>query len=214
MNLGTEELRSLVERGEGLEIEFKRGLPRRENVGRSLAAFANTRGGWFLVGVEDDGRVCGAPHPKRSVERIREIAAEWVEPPLSVEITTVELPEGKVVACWVPLSALRPHASRCGDQTHEVVVRAGSSNRRASGATLRAIARPTRGAAGLAPLERSVLIWVAERGRGSTAGATVEGFARACNVGKQRARRAFVKLEVEGLLVAHGLGARRTYSRA
>ena len=39
-------------------------------------------------------------------------------------------------------------------------------------------------------------------------------FARANNVGVQRARRAFVHLEREGYLVAHGEGASRVYTLA
>jgi hypothetical protein len=39
----------------------------------------------------------------------------------------------------------------------------------------------------------------------------VVGFARAHNVGLQRARRAFTRLELVGRLVGHGAGARRVY---
>jgi len=43
-------------------------------------------------------------------------------------------------------------------------------------------------------------------------GASAEAFARAGNVGRARARRAFVKLERQGRLVGHGAGARRAYA--
>ena len=45
----------------------------------------------------------------------------------------------------------------------------------------------------------------------NTGGVTIQAFARAHNVGLQRARRAFVALERNGRLVAHGFGARRVY---
>ncbi|HKX45616.1 MAG TPA: ATP-binding protein, partial [Planctomycetota bacterium] len=53
------EVRRLAMEGEGSRAEFKRGLPPDEKVARTLAGFANTRGGLLLVGVEDRGALCG-----------------------------------------------------------------------------------------------------------------------------------------------------------
>ena len=70
-------------------------------------------------------------------------------------------------------------------------------------------------------LERRALEWVEERakshrrsGNGDPAGdATPDAFARSMNIGRQRARRLFVGLERDGLLVAHGSGSKRWYRR-
>lgn len=215
MGIEAAEVRELIAAGEGRQVEFKRGLPRDEKTARTLVAFANTRGGMLLVGVGDRGEVLGAPKPRATLERLRAIAGHAVEPPVAVELALVTLEEKPIVACWVPLSAQRPHAVRHGDGELETVVRAGSSNRMASGATERAIGNATRRP--LEPLERRVLDWVGLVSRGGAAAdspATVDGFCRAQNIGRQRARRAFIELERSGHLVGHGLGARRTYSPA
>ena len=210
----------IAREGEGREVEFKRGLPGPAKTARTLVAFANTRGGVLLVGVTDRGEPYGVPHPKRVVEALRSFAREQADPPVRVHVQPVRVdgcePQGParaadeplwIVACSVPLSPDRPHELLRPDGTRELVVRAGASNRRASGATLAALQRPhRRGPAN--PLERQVLTWV---GLSSGGGATVARFARAHNVGQQRARRAFVALERAGRLVAHGPGARRVY---
>lgn len=217
MRLDADEVRRLVAGREGKELELKEGLPRPAKVARSLCAFANTRGGLLLVGVTDQGRFRGAPHPRETMARLREIAAEHVDPPLAVQTGSVEVEGARVVWCSVPLSPARPHAALRADGEREVVVRAGSSNRVASGATLAAIRPQRNGGKGLDPLERKVLDWVARRTRGGRepgGDATVAGFAKAHNVGVQRARRAFVHLERAGRLVGHGAGARRVYSLA
>jgi hypothetical protein len=212
-----ERLREVIAAGEGRQVEFKRGLPRDEKTARTLVAFANTRGGLLLVGVGDRGELLGAPKPAQAIERLREIAAHGVEPPIEVELERVELDGHVLVACWVPLSRLRPHAARRPDGEWETVVRAGSSNREASGATKKAIGAASSTKEPADELERRVLAWVRSVSRGGAAAdspATVDGFCEAQNIGRQRARRAFIALERSGHLVGHGLGARRTFSPA
>jgi len=208
MNLSEADVRQICAGGEGRQVEFKRGLPGPVKTARSLCAFANTRGGMLLVGITDKGRVYGVENAREVVRSLREIARQHVSPPLAVQVVAIPVGGERVVCCSVPLSPDRPHRLLREDGTEELVVRAGSSNRRASGATLEALRRPRRSRTPT-PLERDVLAWVEGR-----PGATVARFAKAHNVGVQRARRAFVELEREGRLVAHGFGARRVYERA
>ena len=44
----------LIEKGEGQYIEFKRNT---KNIGKDIAAFANTNDGTVLVGVDDSGSI-------------------------------------------------------------------------------------------------------------------------------------------------------------
>ena len=213
MELRESDVLEALAKGEGRTIEFKRGLSREAKIARTLCAFANTRGGLLLVGVTDRGRIEGVPRPREVVERLRAVAAEELEPPLAIELRTVRAGEAWIVGCSVPLSPARPHRVRRDDGSDEVVVRLGSSNRAADGATLKALGRSTRERGALAPLERRVLEWVRSRGTDAAeGGATVAGFARAQNVGVQRARRAFLQLERDGRLIAHGMGSRRIYA--
>lgn len=155
-----EELAALIARGEGKELEFKRGLPRDEKAARTLTAFANTRGGVLLVGVGDRGELLGAPHPARTAQRLREIATHGVEPPLRVEVELVKLAERTLVVCSVPVSPARPHSVLRAGGDPETVVRSGSSNRAAEGATLRALREQRTSKRSLTELERRVLDWV------------------------------------------------------
>ena len=217
MDLTPEDIAALAAEREGRKLEFKSGLPREEKTARSLAAFANTRGGILLVGVGDRGEILGAPHARETLLKVRAIARECVDPPLEVQSGIVTVATKPIVWCSVPLSPARPHAVVHADGSREIVARVGSSNRVATGATLAALQSARVSKSGLDPLQRAVLAWVAERIRANAhpgGDATVAGFAKARNVGTQRARRAFTQLEVAGLLVAHGVGAKRTYAVA
>lgn len=211
MRLDAEELLRLIAEGEGSRLEFKRGLPRATKVARTLAAFANTRGGRLLVGVDDRGRIEGAPHPRATAGELRAIGSEAVDPPLDVHVETVRVEGYPVVAATVGLSPARPHTvSRDGGQ-REVPIRVGATTRAARGPALEALRRNAGAGAqgGLDAFERQVLAWV-ETAKPHEAGPAT--FARARNIGLARARRVFVKLERAGRLVGHGEGARRCYA--
>ncbi len=215
MQLTESELRTLVAQGEGRTIEFKRGLPRDEKTARSLCAFANTRGGYLFVGVSDNGEAYGAPRPKHTMRELRRIAREFVEPALTIQCTTLELDGLPVVAARVISSRAKPHAVQRVNAEPEIVVRVGASNRAATGATLVALRGGVRSKRPADPLDRRVLEWIEKRGEsaGNPGGdATVFRFSKELNVGKQRAQRAFVRLERDGFLVAHGQGAARVYT--
>lgn len=203
------EVSAQIAAGEGPRVEFKRELPRDERAARSLCAFANGRGGVLLVGVADQGFVTGVRDPARVVERLARIARDTIEPAVELEARTVRVAERDVVAARVRSSRSAPHAVRRADGEREVVVRVGASNRAADRATIAAV-RARDGRPSLDAFEKRVVAWV--RAREDVAGSTPAAFARANNVGLDRARRAFVRLETSGVLVAHGARRARTYA--
>jgi hypothetical protein len=54
-----ETIRRLIEHGEDLLVERKRELPEPAKFGATVASFANTIGGWILLGINDDGSIAG-----------------------------------------------------------------------------------------------------------------------------------------------------------
>lgn len=215
MNFSEAELLELIDDGEGRGLEFKRGLPRDERLARTLCAFANTRGGLLLVGVNDDGSLAGAPRPRETMAEIRRVGQEFLDPPIDIHTVIARCEDRSIVVARITVSPARPHRVLHSTEDDEIVVRVGSSNRVARGATLSALRTSGTGGRSRTSLEKQILGWVAERLRlCPTPGgdATPAGFGLASNIGAQRARRAFVRLERDGLLVAHGRGAKRIYS--
>ena len=163
MDFDAEAVLEIAARGEGREVEFKRGLPGPAKTARSLVAFANTRGGVLLIGITDRGALWGVAQPRAVAAALREIARERADPPIAVHVQAVRVGEQQVVACSVPLSPDRPHHLLLDGGERELVVRVGASNRAATGATLAALQQPhRRGPAN--DLERRVLAWLAASG--------------------------------------------------
>ncbi len=112
----SEELRALIAEGETLMVEFKsdRGPLSDADLIGTVVCLANGQGGILLVGVEDDRQVTGL-HPKHQTHprALATFVASRTVPPLAVETTFVDLPEGSVAAIVVP-AARQPVATSDG----------------------------------------------------------------------------------------------------
>ena len=96
-------LSNLVALGEGFTIEFKRTGT--TGLGRELCAFANATGGTILLGVADDGEICGIANHNRLKSEVQSIARS-ADPPIAVEIESA----GQVLCVRVPAQQSKPYS--------------------------------------------------------------------------------------------------------
>lgn len=89
--LTSDDLSSLVERevAEGYYIEYKEDFPdKKQKIGRSVASFANTYGGWYIVGVKANKtnntatEICGVNLSIRHdpISIVRDVVKSYVDP--------------------------------------------------------------------------------------------------------------------------------------
>ena len=52
-------VKKLIFEGEGVTLDFKKTITNCEKIARTMAAFANNKGGRLLIGVADDGTITG-----------------------------------------------------------------------------------------------------------------------------------------------------------
>ncbi|MEW6337804.1 MAG: ATP-binding protein [Acidobacteriota bacterium] len=107
-----EALRTLVDAGETLEVEFKGEDKKRLTDGdlvEAVVCLANRQGtdvGWLLVGVEDDGRLTGArPRHEAGItdpRRVQALIASRTRPSLSCRVELVRTGDVEVLAIEVP----------------------------------------------------------------------------------------------------------------
>ena len=105
----------LIEKGEGLSIEFKRcGLLPEKDTFETIYSFANRQGGHILLGVNDDGSIEGVASAARAdVER--NIVSVTNSPnlfsaALGLGFSHEEVDGRHVIDVWVPM---RPSVYRC-----------------------------------------------------------------------------------------------------
>ncbi len=104
------ELFELIDSGEGADVEFKRQFSSPEKIAKEMIAFANTRGGYLLFGVDDDGSVVGVRSEKSELDEVMHAAHFLCDPPLKIVAEYVHAGGGRdIVLIRVPESADKPH---------------------------------------------------------------------------------------------------------
>jgi predicted HTH transcriptional regulator len=103
------ELLKLIEDGENLRCEFKQRFSSHEKIAKELIAFANTKGGYLIFGVDDDKTVVGVESEKGEAELVKETALKYCEPPVSYSIEYINIFDKELVIVEVPESKNKPH---------------------------------------------------------------------------------------------------------
>jgi len=58
------QVQEMISAGESTTVEFKRKFTEPEKIAKELTAFANTKGGHLLIGIDDDRRIVGISSEK------------------------------------------------------------------------------------------------------------------------------------------------------
>ncbi|MCK7519887.1 MAG: ATP-binding protein [Ignavibacteriales bacterium] len=92
-----------------LHCEFKRKFSTAEKIAREMIAFANTKGGYLIIGVDDDKDIVGVESEKAEAELIYDVAKNFCEPPLNIHIDYVEVKGKEVLIVEIFESDNKPH---------------------------------------------------------------------------------------------------------
>ena len=214
------ELYELIDSGEGSDVEFKRQFSSPEKIAREIIAFANTRGGYILFGVDDDGSVVGVRSEKSELEEIEHAAQFMIEPPAEIVTENVHAGRGlDIVIVRVPESFNKPHqlveydasGRRAKEQHAAGFVRYDDKSVLASKEMMQVMrgARPDE-----APLklsigynERALFDYLERYGR-----ITLDEFADLVNISRRRASKILVALVRAGTILIHAFEKSEFYT--
>ena len=196
-------LRALISQGEGERLEFKKKTTHPTRISRTLASLANTRGGQVLVGVDDDGRVVGVRDAEEEMYLLREAAAHYIDPPLTLSFREVETDGDHIVLVVnVSESLNKPHRAQIAPGEWRGYVRVRDESVQTNTLTERVLERQ-QPAARLEklPLNKDELR-VLDHLR-TTPRITVAQYTKLINVSRRRAYRTLIKLVLHGYLRYH-----------
>lgn len=193
-------LQELIRQGEGERVEFKKKTTHPTRIARTLASLANTRGGHVLVGVEDDGRIVGVRDAEEEMYVLREAAAHYVDPPITITFKEVEEEDRIVVVVQVAESTHKPHRAQIAEGDWRGYVRVRDQSVQTSGLTEKVLQReePRFEKIPLNKDELAVLDYLRTRPR-----ITLAQYQKLINVGQRRAYRTLIKLVLHGYLRHH-----------
>lgn len=196
------ELLARIEEGEGLTTEFKRRVSTARKIAREMIAFANTRGGVMLFGIDDDRSIVGVDSEKAELEEITHAAAYCCDPPIEHRVTIFNVDNRDVICIEVPESRTKPHYFLEDDGERTAFVRVGEHSVHASKEMIRVLRHqsgdtdPVRLVFGEA--EKRLFAWFDAHDR-----ITVKEYAKLINVSERRASRLLIRLIRAGAVAIH-----------
>jgi predicted HTH transcriptional regulator len=198
-------LRAIIEPGESDTVEFKRKFSGYEKIAKEMIALANTRGGYLLVGVDDDGRIVGVESEKSEIDLLTTAAEFYCEPPVEHAMDVVDIDGFDVVAVRIPESDTKPHHLKLSDSATadprdtRVYIRQGDRSVMASREVARVLAASSPSAPPLrveiGDAERALFSHLERQGR-----ITLREFRHLVNISERRASRSLVRLVRAGLI--------------
>jgi predicted HTH transcriptional regulator len=103
------ELKELIEEGENIQCEFKLKFTSEDKIAKEMIAFANTKGGYLIFGVDDDREIIGVESEKEISELVLLTAKNFCAPPLDIKVDFVEIKGKEIVVVSIPESDKKPH---------------------------------------------------------------------------------------------------------
>lgn len=197
-----QELNQLASLGEGLNLEFKRKVPQPERIAKEVIAFANTRGGRLLLGVDDDGSVVGVRDAEEEEFALVHALDAHCDPPVPIEAEHVPVSSRRyVIVVHVPESDAKPHYLVNGGETRVAYVRVGDQSVEASREHVRLMRDdPSAGKVTFVFGEKELMLmrYLETYGR-----ITVSQFARLAGIPRKRASQTLVLLTRANILRLH-----------
>ncbi len=103
-----DDLRNLIQTGEGKYLEFKKTTPTPEKIAREIAAFANTNGGTILIGVDDYKNITGISAYFEEEFLLYKAAGDFCVPQVPIRIELVHTGPYDVMVVRVPEANKKP----------------------------------------------------------------------------------------------------------
>jgi predicted HTH transcriptional regulator len=95
------ELKSLVKKGEGQHLEFKKKADYPDKIVKEMVAFANSGGGTLLLGVDDSGQLSGLRYPDEEQFVMEAAISKYARPPIPFQLFSIALGQGVFVLAYL-----------------------------------------------------------------------------------------------------------------
>jgi predicted HTH transcriptional regulator len=101
-------LEEIVQEGENIRCEFKLKFSSAEKIAKEICAFANTKGGYLIFGVDDNGEIVGVESEKEETELVIETIKNHCFPEIKYAVDYVEYKGKEVVVFEIFESDIKP----------------------------------------------------------------------------------------------------------
>ncbi len=103
-----DDLKNLIATGEGTFLEFKHKVSSPEKIAREMCAFANSKGGKILIGVDDNGDMIGVESFLEEEFWLNKAAKEVCTPELLLSMEILHLGQKDIMIVDIPEAEEKP----------------------------------------------------------------------------------------------------------
>lgn len=206
------ELHQLIEEGENSKVEFKRKFSSTEKIAKEMIAFANSKGGKIIFGVDDDKTIVGVESEKGEVELITTAAKFYSEPEIYFEYEVIFIKGVDIVVVHIPESNVKPHKLITDNQSEvdKFFIRFNDKSVLASKETVSILknsnsTKPFK--LNFGDIEKSLFKYLSEHEK-----ITVKEFKKLVNISERRASRILVNLVRAEVIRHHYNGSEEFFS--
>lgn len=194
-----DELQRLIAYGENDKVDFKQRVTKPDKIARTIVSFANTRGGVILVGVKDNGYICGVD-PEEEKHTLQLAANFYCDPPVPLAFEEIEHEDRTVLKVIITESGHKPHFAKLKENDWRGYVRVNDTSVQTSKMVNKVLeaSGPTLEQLPLNRHELSVLDYLKSHPR-----ITLRQYMKLANLSERRAYRILVKLVIHGYLLLH-----------
>jgi len=193
-------LQELIAAGESDTLDFKKRISQPDRIARTLASFANTRGGIILVGVMDNGQISGID-PEEEKYQLNQAALFFCQPPVSISFKELEDDDGKtVLQVIIPESLAKPHLVKVNENDWRGYVRVKDETVQTSKMEEKVLKNepPEKQQPELNNQELALLAFLKVNRR-----ITLPQFMKLTNISKRRAYRLLIRMVLSGFIRLH-----------
>ena len=102
-----------IHQGEDSQTQFKENFTNSEQVAAEMAAFSNSKGGFILIGVSDEGEITGLS--KEDIQRLNQLisntATENIKPPITPLTEIIRIENKKILVIEVKQGINKPYCT-------------------------------------------------------------------------------------------------------
>lgn len=207
-------LKEVIRSGEGPQVEFKKTISSFEKIAKTLVAFANSRGGLLLIGIQDDKQVIGVADIEEEYYMLEQAANFYCNPVVPIQVLEEEVFGKMVLVVRVEESGVKPHQALNAQGEYLTYIRTNDQCMVASPLVIKSLNLEKEGRDALKSVEltnnQKALYGFLDRKRRIT----IKDYAKLINVSKGRAYKILTTLTLDGQLYIHTLERTIFYTRA
>lgn len=187
------ELNEIIENGENNQVEFKRKFSTPEKIAKEMIAFANTKGGLILFGVDDDRKIIGVESEKGELELINQAAKLFCKPEIKYTYEIISILRKDVLIVQIDESKTKPHFLIDNHDEKKAYIRIKDKSVLASKETVNILKRSNPDSPpmilNIGHLEKLLIDYLSKNDR-----VTVKTFKHIANISNRRASRILINL--------------------